>query len=334
MKKLTVIVNLFILFLVLTVVYKWANVVLLFVLMNKRTYISLIFILAIISSCQESIDPSTLEFEKKMVLHCLFNPGETWRLKLETSWNIVDPDDSSAFIEGAEIILMDANDRSLGPFNYRGNGIYEIPNEYPDLGMSYRIEIQHPDYPSLFAESQVPELFEIEDFREMEYECQEQDCRAYAFTFESFSTSPSKVIVENHLTRLYLNNLNDTITLEEMDLMAHHPESSNADVFLEETTYSTQLLYGDVQHNSEIAFLSLNGFRKEDEVFLVKGEANVIVERCSEAFYQYRKSYEIYELSKTKFVSSLLPPVEIFSNVDGGLGIFAGSHQVGVGYVF
>jgi hypothetical protein len=334
LKKLTVIVNLFILFLVLTVVYKWANVVLLFIQMNKRTHISLIFILVLLASCQEGIDSGSLVFEKKMVLHCLFHPGENWQLKLESTRNILVAADTAAHIEGATINLKDQDGNLLGPFLYLGEGIYEIPDTYPEQGVLYRIEITHPDYPDINAESEVPEVFEVENIRGGGIQSAEPLTKIYSFTFESFSSSLSKVIIASHLTRLFLSNSGDSIFVEEMDLLAHYPESSNADQFLEEPKFSNLLFFNEIQHNNEILFQSLNGFRKEDEEFLVRGEANVKVERCSESYYRYRKSVEIYRSSQTKFVSSILPPVEIFSNVDGGLGIFAGSHQLGVEYVF
>lgn len=302
--------------------------------MKKSKYISLIFILGFLIACQNLIDPVSLEFEKKMVLHCLFQPAEHWQLKLESNMNVANPDDTTVFIEGADILLKDSKGHLLGPFEYRGEGIYEIPYEYPETGEEYSIEIRHSDYPALYAKSKVPDLFEIEDLMEQAFDCKEQVCKAYSLSYESFSTIASKVILTNQLTRLYLNSESDTITVEEMDLLLHHPASNFADEFLEENLYGTTLFFDGLTHHAELLFLTLNGFRKENEVSLVKGVAHVELRRCSEAYYQYRRSQEIYEKSKTKFVSSLLAPVEIFSNIDGGLGIFAASHRVGVEYDF
>jgi hypothetical protein len=321
--------------LVLTVVYKWAIVVALFSKMNRVTYISLIFYLSLsLISCTSSLDPAGLEFERKMVLHCLFEPNQPWKAVLATNRNLLIPDDSTTFVSDASLVLYDGSGRKIGDFETLGNGEYSLSDNFPVPGGDYRIEVTHPALPPLSAESSLPQAFSLEVLERDRIEVGEQDKQLFSCRIESPGLSMGRLVVQNRLERLYVNTAGDSILVEDWDLLEHTDHSDHSDPFLPAGAVDEILCFSGINDYLEFGFYGYNGFRKSDETSLVKGTAELQVSLASEEYYRYIRTLEAYRKSGTKLVSSFLPPVELYSNITGGLGIFAGRNRVGSFYAF
>lgn len=269
-----------------------------------------------------------------MVLYCVFEPGKSWELLLTTNSNAFDNSDSIQHVEDAVISLTSIDRGLTRVFASIGGGKYQLKNEYPVAGAKYKILVEHPEFATLTAESEVPAGFSFEILERSILNWDDEKRQKFSVRFESGVNLPGQLIVQNRLSRLYLDSNTDTIIIEDWDVLKHSSVADAADVFLPVGTLEEILCFEGFDNLLEFDFFSLNGFRKEDETFLVKGEGELMITRSSDAYYQYTRSLEIYRKSENTFVSSIAPPAEIIGNVEGGLGIFAGKNQQVFHYSF
>ena len=97
-------------------------------------------------------------------------------------------------------------------------------------------------------------------------------------------------------------------------------ETVNSFSFLGEDNAYNYLLLKDDQFDGQdytLEFYVINWAEFKDEQ--LEGEIRLM--NTSEEFFNYRKSYEIYE---TALNNPFSQPVQVFSNINGGMGVFAG----------
>ena len=113
----------------------------------------IIFGVTLFSSCEKDV---TFDFEHQpiLTLNCILNPDSTINARLTLSRNI---ENTTTFqpVDDATIVLYE-NGTELSTLTPDGEGNYYL-NYYPEPLSEYEIAVMHPDFENLTAETVVPQ---------------------------------------------------------------------------------------------------------------------------------------------------------------------------------
>lgn len=327
--------------------------------MKKTSSIILVLIFLLCLSCSKIIEVDFPELEQKLVIESLFCPDSTFRVFVSKT---TDFNDSNVyFIDDATCKLF-ANDEFLFEFQYQDSGFYVAPDNYrPIIGVKYKIEVSHPKLPDVWAEDSVPSdipllrNLQIED--SVMYDADAMSQYLSKLNFELIDNPLIKNFYELTITDRGDSTKyeNDTTITSSGDTIINSCISSNysypdhifgtdpvlrnenlLDFFPLFVPFSDNKITNS--HIFEILFyLPTTSVYIFDEN--IHSNINfevglyytlfVKIRSTSEAYYNYRKKLILHtNTQEGDFWTGTGSPVQMYTNVHNGYGIFAGYQEV------
>jgi len=117
----------------------------------------------ILPACVKDMEIDIQDTNSEVVVTCLFNPEDKWKLTLSETKNIQENDD--IFIEDANVEII-AETGEIIALSYTGKkGVYKS-DDYPEMGKTYNLKINIPDHNEITAQSTVPDFIKatVPDF--------------------------------------------------------------------------------------------------------------------------------------------------------------------------
>jgi len=300
----------------------------------KSAFYSLLVLLCI--SCSNDFSSETETTLKKIVLNSVFTPGETMSIHLTTTKKILDPNSDFLDIVSADVEVLDHASGEVFRMNHIGDGHYESDEFRPYFGREYSVTAHAAGFESVSATSKVPvqafvtqtdvyqgsEFFEVngvtkrELFVNLEFNSESTETQYYVWEIiDDEAAAPSTDFdfgdVADGPVLLYSEDSNTESVLAD--------ESFQTRVFLTDDGSQGTLASSFVTLTEPVAAFQFGDVTDPDADVLLK----VRVMTVSKDLYDYYRSIEIYRL-RGEVNSSITQPVEVYSNIDGGLGIFAG----------
>ena len=303
--------------------------------MKNRFSILLIFIFLVpLSSCsdlEQVVDIKLPQHKPRLVIECLFKPDESFHLLIFRSLNMVDTKRSVAIIN-AQVTLYE-NDIEIEKFSFNEelNGYFSQTK--PISLKKYKIVVSAPDLDEVTAESFIPEKVKIKDattqssfrgatgslspFNSISGTLQVQfndllndENRFYAFKIES---------IDFFTTQTYSNTYHSVSGLQS----DYYPLETGQDVVLvtnslfKQQSFIARLdyLYTVFINSSNITDTYLKSFYK---VYLLS---------VSQEYYEYFRKLDDHIANQTADFFSSGNPVNVYSNIQNGYGIFAGYNE-------
>lgn len=294
--------------------------------LNKITLLTFI---VLSTSCIKEVDYLASPFTSQLVLSSIINPDSL--IKAHVGKTIAITDTSSAIVENAGVFLFE-NGVPIDTLDYQSDGWY-VSNVYPQVGFSYRLETYHPAFSSVSSECIVPPPPQIN-----------------SFLFTVGETLDQEGIPITRFT-LRLNDPDPNINYYELILYSENP----LDPIIQPTqlTRITQLddptLIADANWNYSPSTLFFsdalfNGMTGEVSFNLMwggypsPGDPPYYIElrNISSSYYQYLKSWSVHRFNQNSTQNTRDPltllfqgdPVELYSNVNNGYGIFGAYNQI------
>lgn len=283
-----------------------------------------------LSSCEEEIFFSNPNFKSQIVLNSIFSLDSTWIIKLTYTTSVFAPKDTLNFIDDAKIIITDQSGQGVCDLYYAGKGIYKSIQCKPGYNQNFSIFVNSKKYGSVFSTSVVPqkssleyikkiENSDIENTNEIEFQIKDQNLDNKYFIWSivevdtskketgqstSFETVPLdiKSWVDDIKEQAHLiksGKLNSSLALSGIELEANDFTT---------TIYTTKKIYTEDDPPPPAQISKVPMLR---------------LLTVSEDLYQYYKSLEDY-LKYNNNNASVIEPQKIYSNIEGGYGIFAG----------
>jgi hypothetical protein len=289
-----------------------------------KQLISYTLILFVFFSCQKVLDLDADTKKSKLVVNTLFSEEKEWRIELTKSLSVLDGGELS-FIDNAQVNILDENNNLVESLPY-GFGYYKSAlGLKPIAGKKYKIEVSAPNFTAVsaadFCPSIVPILnidtsFVITAFAEKKYTA--------TINFQDPPNTENFYGIElevSSYTRTYFPALGiwDTTfnSSDKVYLSSSDPLIDNGGT----DSYSQTLTFKDNLFNGQQKSLSVNYMIYESgspNQFFVK---NLRLSSYTEASYNYSKSIEAYLNTEG---NPFAEPVQVYSNVDNGFGIFGG----------
>ena len=287
-----------------------------------------------ITSCTKDFGDGQENFESVIVLNSAFLPGEIMSIKLTNSISIFDKDENISGVIDARVTVKDEESGELYTLNHVGEGLYQSDIFRPQYEIDYTVIASSEGYGTVEATSSIPypvianisnstegfnDAGDYEAEIELEFVNEEKAPKFYVW----------EVVDDNEL-------FNQDFTFDQVldNPVMLTSKSDNTDSVLADESFQSRVFYTDNGDNADpyrSKFItpttpSFGAQTTSDIDEELAPRIQVRVMTVSEDLYQYFKSVEIYR-SRGIHNSSITQPSEIYSNVKGGIGIFAGYHQ-------
>lgn len=290
--------------------------------MKKILY--LLFGLMLLNSCIKEIDIPIAYTDPKLVLNGFFTSDSLWTVQLSASKYIYATGEIP-LISDATVEVSDNSGNSFALTSI-GNGWYRSETQKPVQGMSYTISASHPNYESISSTAttitpiemkslEVGELVLIDSYEYRKIRMKFDDPQSenfYRINFFEVSKQPDWTDPE----------LLDSMWVKYPTwVMYQDPNNSY------ESGYSStsSLLLSDYYFNGDEYILDvfLDNYYFNEPYYLESG-LHFLVEfhSISKDYYYYATSLENYNQS-SDFELFATQPVQIYTNIENGLGVFA-----------
>lgn len=287
----------------------------------KRLLI-LLLLINVLYSCEKEIEFDADETTSKLVVNALFNTDSLWKIELSASKFILDTS-SLQLINDATVSIEDTDGNSVLLSN-QGNGIYSSAIETPVIGKSYTLDVMHNSYDDVTAHSDAPASIEIESLAlGNEILGKGESLKEILLTFKD------ELGDDNYLIQIkteFWEYEYDTITWQIIDSSLYkYPayfDSNSAVISGGGKGFGTSsLTFNDELFNGSTFTIDLimDGYYFDPEWGANK--IFVSLSRISEEYYLYESSYQQYLAAQANFLAQ---PVQVYTNVQNGLGVFAG----------
>jgi hypothetical protein len=287
-----------------------------------RYHLHLLAIMAVIviTSCEKIIDISIPDKERKIVVNGLIRSNQPVMVNLSRSLSVLEKD-SLISITGGDVNLYHGSDL-VGKFREESGGFYYLPGFIPKTGQTYRLTASYNGLNKVEAEATLPPLVPIlsVDTATLTGEWGQKELR---LKIKFDDPAGERNIYGFGVDVTYKEFDYNTMTYTGKKISNPAYLSGNSDQFLKEESldfegkiYLEDLLFDGMGKTIEFG-LSDYSFYQSDTVWL-----DVKMEQVDLSYYYYVLSFSSYQQAHGNPFSE---PVQVYSNVKGGYGIFSGS---------
>ncbi len=285
--------------------------------MKKNGLIALIMLITV-SSCEMVLEVDVPREKTKLVANCIFNTDSTWHVSVFESRYILD-DYNFRSVENAQVkIVTETNEEVI--LSHTQNGEYTSTSR-PELNQHYTLEISANGFESISSVAFVPELVPVTSVL--------VDSASVVYDESGSASLPIEVTFNGPGNRS--NNYEAKLFQEiEREYYRWDTQELVKDTFLRLTPLVIEnsakdartSIFSDVLFNGKqytlkskirISTSEGSGYR------LLK--ATVILINTSEEYFNYLNSSN---LQKNTDGDLFAQPVQVYSNIKNGLGIFGG----------
>ncbi|MGB3780157.1 MAG: DUF4249 domain-containing protein [Tunicatimonas sp.] len=324
----------------------------------------LVFCLA---ACETTVEVDVPRYPAQLTVNALFNPDSVWQVELSKNRSILDttqfasvPDASVQIIHQGQVVTQLKYQRE----NHFGNSIYGASNIYPKRGSEYTLAVEHPALGSLKASSRVPTsqasivsvVLDTSDVRILT-----EDIIAYGVTIVMDDPVEDNFYDLFFIIRWFLSSGSFQVGQDEngikfeerltyQQIGSDDPVMDNSNRF---DYYKIKILFKDTrlnggQYKIKVYLLVQRGRLLDGALFnpptvldrVAHDVTNNIIYQPRDTVDRFRlytilrtTTKEYYDYFYTRDLQASVEnnpfaqPVQVFDNIQGGLGVFAGYSQ-------
>ncbi|MCD4794886.1 MAG: DUF4249 domain-containing protein [Bacteroidales bacterium] len=301
----------------------------------KKIIILSVAIILIITACEKKLDIDIPEGEKHIVVNGIINADSLLTVSVSKSQNILDNDDIS-FLADADIKLY-SNDIFVENLLHVNSGVY-ISTVVPDISVNYKINVDYDNLKSVNADMilhnpveivSVDTVVEVHTNSNGEYGTYQEYEIHYKIKIEDDgNTNDYYFLALSLIQPLYEYDeygLPTFVGYEEINeyFNTNDPAFRDNNEFTLDGMFGsvfTDELFNGTQYTVNIStghFFDDYDRKLDGEEYLIKVKLLTV----TEDIYRYITSYNLNQ--KTKY-DPFAQPVQIYSNIENGLGLFSG----------
>lgn len=272
------------------------------------------------TSCEKIIDISIPDKERKIVVNGLINPDQPVRINLSRSLSVLEKDSLIPCI-GGEVNLFQGSGL-IGKFQEETGGYYSLPGFLPLVGQSYRLTASYGALKPVEATAVLPAVVPIisVDTTTIYGPYGPQDFRI-SVSFKDPLGIHNLYALGADMTYKEIDHSTNSYTGKKITSSAYIFGNSDQFVKDETTNFNGRLFFDDLLFdglNKTMTFdISNFSYFDSDTIWL-----DVKLEQLDPNYYIYMMSYDAYYQAHNNPLSE---PVQVYTNVKDGYGIFSGS---------
>ncbi|MDG1734500.1 MAG: DUF4249 domain-containing protein [Crocinitomicaceae bacterium] len=277
------------------------------------------------TNCTKEIEFDAQDIAPRIVVNSLFTNDSLWTANISRSVGVLETT-SYTSIEDADVSIFDGNGVQVTTLTNQGDGLYTSPTgATPQADELYTIEVNAPGYTSVSATNRIPTAVQINSIDTVSSTNSDgENILETTINFQDPSANENYYMVEVLVKGTWIDEFEgDTIEFREPlqiscnDINVETINRFNSGGF--ENTY-LYLMLKDENFDGEdyaLTFSVINYAELKDlELF---GEIRLV--NTSAAYFNYLKSFNMYQSASG---NPFATPVQVYSNVENGMGIFAG----------
>lgn len=280
-------------------------------IMLCTVFLTILVVSFFIFSCSTEVEIEWQDDSQKYVIGCLFTPNESMKLYAFTTTPILD--DTTFFADGLDVEIY-KNETLVWSGSGTGKGEYPIP-VYAEAGAKLKLILKDKNGLTISVEDSIPNYVFIDNATYLFPAYEDIYGSKFGKVSLSFQDEPE---VKNYYEIVILgkdSGINQAFNLTSFVITLDNENDPNS---------PGTILFTDELFNRQQ--LDLN-------IFVSSYDTPIIVlKNVSRNYYEYRKSIIAHfynqNVERTDVYSMFKgDPVELYSNVTNGLGIFAGYTQ-------
>ena len=278
-----------------------------------------------LSNCTKEIEFDAQDIAPRIVVNSLFTNDSIWSAHISRSVGVLETT-SYTTIDNASVNIFDDNANLVTTLTHQGDGLYTSPTGVsPQPNQSYTLEASASGYESVNATNSIPSAVPIYQLDTVTSTNNDGETILEAtITFQDPPNVSNYYMLEVFVTGMYYDEWEqDSIEIREPlqiscdDINVETVNRFNFGGF--ENTY-LYLMLKDQNFDGEnyaLTFTVINYAELKDmDLF---GEIRLV--NTSEEYFNYLKSFNMYQRTIN---NPFATPVQVYSNVNNGMGIFAG----------
>jgi hypothetical protein len=286
-------------------------------------YKYLIFITILLSSCETIVKVDIPQHKPSIVVNSVIDPSEKFQVHLSKSLGSLDSAPLSN-INNAEVEVYE-NDVFIEKLTFEQDGNYSSSNISAKLGRNYKIIAKAAPYDQVSAEARIPQPVSIENIV----------IKDSAFVDANMGVKSSLSLTINDpgsVRNYYMVELFETDSLYSRLSPKY---ITPRDPALESDDYSSTFLFSDVHFDGKAYRLEMEFYNWLEglydpvtgEYVYPEGKRHYVIEfsTISREYYLYKTSFNKQMMNSFNPFSE---PVQVFSNINNGYGIFAGKVKI------
>lgn len=276
-------------------------------------YLYIFLILLGLHACQKEVKLKSSEYTDKLVAHALFTQDTIISVKVNRSRGVTDPS-NDFFLDNADIIVYGPNNFSEKLIYNPFNDLYETSFK-PEAGVRYRLQVSASDFNTMNADGMIP-----------------GNMKLFAFTYKDSVSFDSDGAPEGELTISF----HDEAVEENYYIFSIQYYSASINEYFAFAPEDAEINNPGLERNNDNTFmLPDQNFNGHNHVIRFKVPFGQVDANTSPKFMleflNSSKDYYLYKKSVTLNDNSLgiglfTEPVQIYTNFNTGLGIFAGAN--------
>ncbi|MBX2913941.1 MAG: DUF4249 domain-containing protein [Cyclobacteriaceae bacterium] len=266
-----------------------------------------ILILVLITGCQLVVDFEIPIDKPKLVLNAILNPDSTWNVSVTQSRHILD-EFSAGYVPNAVVTIMDENDIVISTLDQPGFREYRSDLK-PQAGKIYKVKVEVQGFEPVSALTNIPQPMPI---TAVKIDTVLNDDYADVTAEITFTDPPEKNYYQLYVsTKMIVQYWNSNGTRADT-INYLHPLYLYKSEFEESTS-----VFNDFKFNGATAKIKAR-FSYWTRGTILKQQ--IILLHLNEAYYKYELTRNLQERTTG---DPFAQPVQVFSNITNGIGIFA-----------
>ncbi len=301
----------------------------------------LFIILITYLGCEKEIQLDIGEFQPKIVVNALLQEGENWEIHVCQSKNVLEPN-KEVNLPGARVTVQNINSGNIFQLQYDKEGIFINDTYTINHATDYKITVSHPGFESISARAYVPQPIDVKVLHSETLDFNGKVALKVDFEITDDPTSDNYYIYE--ILNLFPHSPIDpsTIPFLESPIKSWLSSVDGNTGYIDNGTEKQSKLFitdqnfrGSVLNTSLVSFVEVQegkgkdnqGTDSEYQYSPDFAQSRLKVVGASKEMYEYYKSIELM-IQREALNSSASTPVKPFTNIENGLGIFAGFTEI------
>lgn len=270
-------------------------------------------------SCEREFPVTDYLENDKLVVNCFVTSDSTLELTISSTKSPYFTGSTFVDYDKCKIDLFGPDNRNIDFVRSGNSNVFDI-KEKLTKDQNLKILVSYPGYESISSGTKLPQAIKMISYQGI-IEINEENEQVLSNRFIINPGNNKYMIVRHIVNKKVINLAGDTISF--IDTSWINNISQNIMSVLPGNAVNT-ILFAELNENVEnyIEFESYDGFSKD--LNLIEGYSSFELTACSEDYYKYMNTLQQYNWNASEENNSIILPVNIFSNIKNGYGIFAG----------
>ena len=264
----------------------------------------------------------------KLVINSVFESDSTFKVHVSSSRSVID---TASFknIDDAIVTIKDGNENIIETLNHVENGFYK-GQTFPQENQTYILEINHTNYANITASDSLPSPITINSVDTSTMVDPINGNRLQiSMNFDDPENTQNYYLIETYSVNEYLVIKNSDTTEYELDTTKQFMVLTDEVFQNGGSPWREQGLFNDLLFNGQNKTLELeipndswSGSEDGSDWSYKTLTLRLYLHNITLSYYYYRTSLELFQNASG---NPFAQPVQVFSNVENGFGVFAGS---------